>query len=301
MRLHFPTLVRPKKAAKKLSKRLGIPLAKAHSGIAQACGYRDWHDFEKSHAAQSASPLDQYLSDADFYARQVSLSLALADALSIPDGDAQYALENSKLSGDRQAQLSDQVAIRLGVWRSTVLPLVGRRERGAIGRLKSPGRNGEIVILRTFGKPTRVVTQKNVGMVADFEYVSPRNPPPLFLPVRLYLPYGYWVEPDGSKVLFSRDYKPMWRIRDGFEPERVEPWLGVRHQEEKHLWEGISNPWSSDSLRLEMEDYLASHRIFSLPIWADILPVVVHNDAIGGFSEAVKPLRSARAASRLVA
>ena len=117
-------------------------------------------------------------------------TLTLAKELGVPDGDAQYALVHSRLTGDRLVSIADQIEIRLKCWRKTLLPPAGRRMRGAVGRINSPGWNGEPAILRSFGRPTMVITQKNVGGVADFEYVSAK-------PTRNVLAYAFvpslWV------------------------------------------------------------------------------------------------------------
>lgn len=294
MRLHFPNLSRPKKAAKHLANLLTAPLSRCQSSIARACGYRDWHDLELNHSAGAASPLDQSIPRDEFIQRQADLVLIIANCLDVPDGDAQFALAESHLSGDKLATLEDQIAIRLAIWRRTTLPLTKRRERGATGVLKSPGRNGEVVILRSFGNPASVITNQNVGGVADFEYVSPKSPPPLFLPMRLYLPYGYWTEEGGSHVVFSRDYKPMWRLRHGARPERLYPWLWIKWKDQTFLWDDGNTPWANSNMQRKLESFLQKNEIRMLPVLADALPLLVHNDEIKRMSVADEYLRAIR-------
>jgi hypothetical protein len=279
MRLFFPNTTRPKKAAKHIARRLGLPLAHAQRGVACACGYRDWHELERSAAASPPSLLDQHLTSEDFVARQVRLSLALAAQLGTPDGDAQCALARARLTGDRMPDLGDQIAIRLACFRATSLPVVPARMPGAVGELKSPGRNGERVILRRFGRPTETITHEAIMTVADFEYVSPRRPVPLFLPMRLYLPYGAWTEEDGSRVIFARDYKPLWRLRMDGAVERLEPWLWIRFREQAHFSEDANTPWHDPRLKAELEARLAAMGIAELPILADALPLLVNAPA----------------------
>ena len=101
-----------------------------------------------------------------------------------------------------------------------------------------------IFILRHFGRPTRVITHTYANStVADFEYVSPKTALPLFIPMRLYIAYGVWTEPDGSMVLFSRDYFPLWRLREGHAPERLFPWLWIKHVEQSWYWGDSNTPW----------------------------------------------------------
>ncbi len=294
MRLHFPNLSRPKKASKHIAARLGMPLSVCQNGVARACGYRDWHDLAATQASEPTTVLDQEISHSDFIKRHVELSLALAEALQASDGDTQAALAQSRLIGDRVVTLADQLEIRLACWRQTTLGLSGRRERGAVGTLKSSGRNGEAVILRSYGRPTWIITERSVGTVADFEFVSPRNPRPLFLPMRLYLPYGYWIESDGARVLFSRDYKPIWRIRNNVPPERMEPWLYIAHLDQVFLWDDGHTPWGDPSIRKALEAYLMEVGIQTLPILADALPLLINNDNAGDMSDGAELLQKSR-------
>ncbi len=277
MRLHFPNTSRLKKAAKHLAARLAVPLSSAQRAVARACGYRDWHDLEGGIHAGPACALDHILSPEMFIERQARLVLAVAHDLSVADGDVQYALAEARLTGDRPTQLREQIAIRLTCWRTTSLPVTGPRQRGALGTLKTAGRNGEVVILREYGSPTETISHQGVTGVADFEYVSPRVAPTLFLPMRLYLPYGYWTEADGARVVFSRDYKPMWRLRAGKPVERVDPWLWIRFTKETHLWENAQTPWRSPQLAAFLENYLIENGLQMLPVMADALPLLVHD------------------------
>lgn len=282
--LYFPNLVRPKKAAKRLASNLSVALHAGQRAVARACGFRDWHDLEHRITSGLAFTLDQLLSSNEFVERQTAIVLSIARDLSIADGDVQFALASAGLTGDRSPQLEEQIAIRLECYRATSLPLSIARQPGAIGRLRTAGRNGEVVILRKIGRPTEVLSHRAISTVSDFEYVSPRKKLSLFIPDRLHLPYGYWTEANGSRVLFSRDYKPMWRIRLNGEIERLEPWLWISHTGETHLWPGNEAPWNSPTLKSRMLAFLAENRIFWLPILADALPLLVHATSSEGLS-----------------
>ncbi|TAK49866.1 MAG: hypothetical protein EPO23_01160 [Xanthobacteraceae bacterium] len=162
--------------------------------------------------------------------------------------------------------------------------------------MKTAGRNGEVVILRNFGRPTEVITHQAIMTIADFEYVSPRAARAFFLPMRLYLPYGYWTEADGSRVLFSRDYKPMWRLRDGHPIERLDPWLRIYFHQETHLWPSNEAPWSSKELKAFLDNYLIQNKIFLLPVLADALPLLVHDRSKSSltFADAANLLKAHR-------
>ncbi|HEY2032334.1 MAG TPA: hypothetical protein VGH02_01475 [Rhizomicrobium sp.] len=294
MRIHFANQERFLKAAQKTSKLSNQPLAKVQDVLARVCGYQDLFDFQKNYATGPATRLDQELEPDEFVTRQCELSLSLAERLDVSEGDAQFFLGRSHLTGDRQTSLEEQIAIRLLCFEKREFPIAAKRTMGAIGRLKSPGRNGEIVILKSYGRPCDVVTNTNVGTVADFEYISPKTPPRLFIPLRLYLPYGLWTEEDGAKVLFSRDYFPLWRVREGSTPERLEPWLRINYVEQKWFWDDGEVPWQSRSTKARVEKVLSDWRVNALPMWVEALPLIVRDANIDTFRDALGPFRLLR-------
>lgn len=294
MRFAFPNLTRPKKAAKSISQELRIALSTTQQGMARTMGYVDWYDFEKNHTKGDVFQLDESLSNSDFIARQVSLSLSLSRELNIADGDAQHALSFARLTGDRPTSLFEQISIRVECWRLTSLPPAEKRKPGAIGKLNATGYRNQPVILQSYNRPSKVITHKSIVTVADYEYVSPREPLSLFVPLRLYLPYGYWLEETGAKVLFSRDYKPLWRIVSGARAERLNPWDWITWKDQQWFWEDSNTPWASEHTKLNLENLLRDNNIQTLPILADALPLIVHNKAIDNFSRSVEPLRLAR-------
>jgi hypothetical protein len=293
MRLFYPNITRPKKASKCLTELLSLSLATAQNAVSKVCGYQNWFDLAHNCITQPPTKLDQALSEIDYVRRQAELSLALAAALNIPDGDAQFALARSRLTGDRSS-LSDQIRIRLECFRRTKIPPKPRRTRGAIGILRAKGWKQEPVILRNFGRPTSVIAHRNVTTLADFEYISPKRPPDLFLPGRLYLPYGWWTEADSAKVIFSRDYFPLWRLREQEKPQRLDPWLRIRFVKQDWFWDDGELQLGSLALRERMTDVLEDFAIRELPILADALPLILHNDEIDSFADAKGPLRRSR-------
>jgi hypothetical protein len=98
---------------------------------------------------------------------------------------------------------------------------------------------------------------------------------PPFLPLRLHLAYGVWTEPGGAKVLFSRDYAPMWRLRDGLPPQQVAPTDWIRFERQDFFWEDATAPWE-DLGRIEQEEArLKLHGINGLPALVDLLPLMM--------------------------
>lgn len=280
MRLHFPNTSRLKQAAKRIATGLSVSLSSAQRAVARSCGFRDWHELEKQVHADPLCDLDEALSPEQFIERQTLLILTIARELSLPDGDVQYVLGDARLSGNRPPKLEEQIALRLACWRATTLPLVQKRERGEVGVINTAGRKGEAVILRCGDRPTSLVTNREVSTVADFEYSSPRASRPLFLPMRLYLPYGFWTEADGARVVFSRDYKPLWRLHSGRPIERLYPWTRINFVKQTFLWLDNQTPWALPALHAEMVGFLEQNNLCRLPILADALPLLVHDRTI---------------------
>lgn len=294
MRLYFPNLTRPKKAAKEMARVLGRTLSNCQFAVARACGYRDWHELERQVEPGRMTVLDQDLSASEYIDRQIALTLRLSDATGVDDGAAQFAILRSHLSGDRRTTLAEELAIRVSCFRRQSLPDLGRRQRGSVGWLKSPGRTEEHVILKRCGEPTYVLTHRSTDMcVAEFEYVSPKVQLPLFVPMRLYLVYGAWTESDGARVLFSRDYKPLWRIRGDGHPERALPWERIRYEKSERFWDDRSPPWWNSRRVAEEVERLDGFGVVGLPQLVDVLPSLVLRDDITHIDDAVELLREA--------
>lgn len=57
------------------------------------------------------------------------------------------------------------------------------------------------------------------------------------------LPYGEWPEPDGSRVLFSRGYRPLWRIRPNGSVEAADPGERVHFTDQRWFFDDANPPW----------------------------------------------------------
>ena len=179
-------------------------------------------------------------------------------------------------------------AMWLQLFRETQPIPDGKCSPGMVVKVKSPGWTGEQAILKKYGKPTYLIMHKSPNtLVADFEVVFPRRPLPLFVPARLKLAYGVWTEEDGSKVLYSRDYKPLWRLLAGKNPERLQPWVRIKRIESQHFWDDSNTPWWSIHRREEEEQRLLDFGIRSLPKLVDTLPDLVFSNDIRSVNEAV--------------
>lgn len=289
MRLTYMNMSRPKRAAKAISKTSKQPLALCQKALAHAIGYRDWRDLERSTARQTvATPFNEK----EAHDVTISIVASLSEKLLVHSGALLNIIIEYGLIPSIHFDVSTALNIRCSLFERFELPPAGRRQQGAIGKLKSPGRNGETVILRKFGSPARVITHKSANsIVADFEYITPKQPLRMFIPMRLYVPYGEWTEVDGARVLFSRDYKPMWRLREGSAPERVEPWLWIKFIKQNWFWNDGNPPWDvQETYNREMER-LNNESIRGTPHLVEALPVVVKQPGVNSFKNAVSVMK----------
>jgi hypothetical protein len=285
MRIQFPDLTRPKQAAKNLARLSpGLQLSEVHEALARALGYRDWH--ELASAPSSAAATASCETDT-----ALSVIFGLADALGLPDGDVQYAASKARLLQDRS--IDNQLSLRSAIWRQRVFGPPGRGKLGTVVRDKAHGANTP-AYLRQAGRPTHLLFDTGLGIRADFEVATPRTPLKDFVPSRLWLPYGFWTLRDGSEVIFSRDYLPMWRIAEGT-MERLDPWLWINGiASEFHF--GQSPPtvvWAQGRARDHAILHLEQRRIFELPKLVDIMPHLFQVD-VEAITDGVAKLREQR-------
>jgi hypothetical protein len=98
-------------------------------------------------------------------------------------------------------------------------------------------------------------------------------------------------------VLFSRDYAPLWRLRDGHPPQQVSPIERIRHRDQVWFWEDATAPWDDPMRLVEEEARLASLGIDGLPLLVDLLPKMLASTGNVPMPGAV--LEDLRRASRL--
>lgn len=267
MRIYFSDLVRPKQAAKYLARAAAeLNLATVHEALARALGYRDWHELSiyiqpNSPAATERISLEDVL----------RIILELADTLALPEAEVQHAVSRARLLRAAPWSIDEHMVLRTSLWRQRVFGPPGRGKPGTVVRDKAYGSKTP-AYLRYPGRPTYLLFDTGFGERADFEVATPRSPLPDFVPSRIWLPYGLWKLSDGSEVLFSRDYLPMWRISN-HRTERIAPWLWIKNiVEETHFANSGTATWASGPARERAVSYLQRHHISELPRLTDIMP-----------------------------
>ena len=292
MRIYFRQLERAKKAAKSLvASTNAVKLSKAQETVARLAGYRDWHDLTKNHCGKPSSTCTTIQQEEQSKDSIISLTLTLSEKLALRSEDALYALAQMKLPGIHVSDTQKYEELWFELFRETQPLQDDKRSPGKVVEIKSESKwmNGRQAILKKYGSVTHIVTHKAPnGLVADFEVVFPRKPLPLFVPARLKFAYGCWTEASGSKVLFSRDYKPLWRLTTDRKPEKLSPWLRINEVGNQLYWDDTNPPWRSARRRDEEEQRLRDFGISALPKLADTLPDLVFNENINRVNEAVK-------------
>lgn len=289
VRLQLPDLSRPKQAAKHLVRCSdGLTLASAHEALARGLGYRDWHEL-----STLPGPSTEVGARSDDALRIVG---AIADAAGAADADVQYAVSRARLLAPAPWTLDDQLALRAALWRHRLFGPPRRDKPGTIVRDKSYGSNALGYLLQA-GRPTSVLFDAGRAERADFEVATPTTPPEDFIPSRLWLPYGFWTLRDGSDVLFSRDYLPLWRIVGGV-VERLDPWLWIEGKtDETHFPAPGKAVWASGSAREAALERLALNRIAELPRLIDVMAHLIEPD-VESIGAATWRLRQTRGLTR---
>jgi hypothetical protein len=280
MRIQFTDLSRPKQAAKNLARLAGAPsLSSVQASLAQCLGYRDWHDFSMNPGPDT--PVDPAGPEVP---RIIS---KLSDLTGLRDSDVQYAISKARLFGSSPWTLDAQLDLRARLWRQRLFGPAERGRPGTVVRDKADGRTAAYLLIP--GRPTTILLDAGRATRADFEVITPRSPLPDFIPSRLWLPYGFWTLTDGSEVLFSRDYYPLWRVHDG-QIERLDPWLYIEGKTaESHFTPPRSSVWSSGVARETALARMTQHRIADVPRLADIMAHLIEPD-IESFGPAVSRL-----------
>lgn len=121
------------------------------------------------------------------------------------------------------------------------------------GQLAVP-RDAPAILLSMDGRGSvRLFTDAGTALVVRREIRLSRVPMLPFAPMRLRLAYGAWTEEDGSKVLFSRDYCPLWRISPDGRVTPEDPWRWITFIDQEWFWDDVRTPWRNRNKAREIE------------------------------------------------
>ncbi|MGE0769009.1 MAG: hypothetical protein AB7L90_21410 [Hyphomicrobiaceae bacterium] len=265
MRIPISDLSRPKAAAKALARLLPTAkLATVHEVLAHELGYRDWHELTVTSTANAPIMAAGGI---------LSIVFGLSDALDLDPGDVQYALNKARLLPAMPLSIDAHLNLCASTWRRYFGP-PGQGKPGTIVKVKAHRLDRPAYLLQS-GRPTILLFDTGLGSCADSEVVTPRTPLPDHVPSRLWLPYGYWTLTDGSEVMFSRDYVPLWRVTPEA-IERLDPWLWINGiVAERHFGGPKPVLWHSGDARRAALQHLAQQRVNALPRLVSIMPYLI--------------------------
>lgn len=156
---------------------------------------------------------------------------------------------------------------------------------GTIVKVKTGGlaarRGSPAYFLAMRGSGVRLLTDAAIAEALRRQISVPTLPIPPFAPMRLRLAYGVWTEADGTRVLFSRDYFPLWRIPPNGPAVPDDPWRWVEFVDEQWFWDNGHTPWRNSKLALEVEERMRNMGIDGFPKLMDAVQILIRNPALG--------------------
>ncbi len=140
-------------------------------------------------------------------------------------------------------------------------------------------RGSPAILLKMDGGFVRLLTDAGIVQTVRRHITVPRTPALPFEPMRLRLAYGVWTEEDGSRVLFSRDYCPLWRIApDGcLSPE--DPWRWIESVNQNHFWDDSLTPWRSRQKQREIEQRMGQMGVTGTTKLMGVVDFLVRGEA----------------------
>jgi hypothetical protein len=136
------------------------------------------------------------------------------------------------------------------------------------------------LVLKVEQREIRLLADAGILSVSRREVSVPKVPLEPFAPMRLWLAYGIWTEQDGSKVLFSRDYYPLWRIAPLGTVAADEPWRFVDYAgKADYLFDDETAPWWNPRKAQEIEHLMEKMGVSGAPRLLDVIGILLRGDA----------------------
>jgi len=265
MTLHTPDQAAFKRAAKALS---GLPGAGALSAcqtfLAQSIGFRDFHHYQAtSFAKNMAAPPSV----------QLGVIQRLHAATGWPQGDILNAFVQTRFF-EPKPDIATTLRLREDLF-AEQYTVVGRSSLGAPCRLSADGgpRQRALLVERGKGRDglTRAMTDHAIRTCVSYELPAHRAGR-FFIPLRFWMPYGIWTEEDGSQVIFSRDYCPLWKITEGRAAQRDDPDRHCLFKDQKWFFDEGSFRGPVEKVAEQGLDILRNHGVVSMPHLVEWLP-----------------------------
>jgi hypothetical protein len=149
-------------------------------------------------------------------------------------------------------------------------------EPGTVVRVKGT----RALVLKVEKDGIRLLADAGILSVSRREVSVPKVPMEPFAPMRLWLAYGIWTEQNGSKVLFSRDYYPLWRIAPDGTVAADEPWRYVGYAgKADYLFDDETAPWWNAHKAQEIEHLMEKMGASGAPKLLDVIAILMRGEA----------------------
>ena len=152
-------------------------------------------------------------------------------------------------------------------------------EPGTIVKVRTGGlavrRGSPAYFLGIRGSGVRLLTDAAIAVALRSQISVPSMPIPAFAPMLLRLAYGVWTEADETRVLFSRDYFPLWRVSPDGEVVADDPWRWVLFVKEEWFWDNGHTPWRSRKKAREVEQRMEDMGVAGMPKLMDAVPILI--------------------------
>ena len=273
MQTQINTMNVVKMTAKTLQKcTLDMKLSDTQEALAKALGYRGWYELSRN-SVSTAKILESTSGSQDWKSEVSRVIFDLSSKLGISSGQTQYLLSKSSLFHKGWTE-EDHIQIRLLIW---------EKNGWVNSKTLRPGSLIKVVdefserhaYLCGFSRITHVLHTTGKGGCADFEVKKPDRNAENFIPLRLFVPYGYW-ETSNGKVVFSRDYCPMWLIEPEGRIQRLAPWKRIRNITSNHFFSDGPD-WFKEQAVGRARKFLEDHNIQGLPMLVDGFPFVLNS------------------------
>lgn len=257
-----------KHAARNLSNLSGTgSLSACQTILAKTTGHRDLHHAQVLQAQRGHAPIQAPP------ATQVEILASLEKATGVKPGPLLNALQRARFFGPKPDP-ETALNVRASLFSKEFLT-TSQQALGAPCKIKEEGQPAKRALLVSRGEDRHslceAMTDHAIATCVDFELTQDRTGH-FFIPMRFWMPYGAWTEGDGSKVLFSRDYCPLWKIQEDHAPTQDDPNRAVRFVDQPCFFFDEITFRQSDAARKQGLGILREYRVVSVPKLVEWLP-----------------------------
>lgn len=285
MRIPFESIKHAKRVAKALHKQCNCKLSIVQEKLAKASGYRDWHELSR------VVGLKQF-KEISLHVREMSkITLDLSNALKISSGKVLHALTKSKFAQNSFQDNGNLLWVRGFCFRKQEIPYIGAFKKGDERYVHELESSLTIRDDLSTNLVTGFTNKSLAALCADSELGAqvPDVKTMFSIPIRMYLPYGYYENGFDETIIFSRDYYPLWKIYyDGRPPKRLTPVETVGRQNFKYFWGNKAINWNNRDWDSDILDLMDEYKITGLPELIEVLPTAFNDEKIRTVRDAVE-------------